>query len=110
MSLILVFLSKFLMYIPSQNVPVLCIVHPLSHIPVVLLHGAPSLQTPRHLTQSRFETYVPSLQTVKSKQFKIYMNIMFMEDFKIVKMKKKSFFFFFSLSNTLYLLKDKFVI
>lgn len=53
------------MNVPSQNFPVLCILHPLSHVPVVLLQGAPSLQTPRHLTHLPFETYVPDVQTVK---------------------------------------------
>lgn len=61
----LFFYKSFQMNVPSQNVPVLCIPHPLSHFPVVLLQGAPSLQTPWHLTHLPFETYVPDVQTVK---------------------------------------------
>lgn len=53
------------MNVPSQNFPVQCILHPLPHIPVDLLQGAPSLQTPGHLTHFPFETYVPDVQTVK---------------------------------------------
>lgn len=56
------------MHVLSQNVPVLCMLHPLSHIPVDLLQGTPSLQTPGHLTHLPFDTYVPSLQTVKVRQ------------------------------------------
>lgn len=59
------FHKSFQMNVPSQNIPVLCILHPLSHFPVVLLQGAPSLQTPWHLTHLPFETYVPDVQTVK---------------------------------------------
>lgn len=56
------------MNVPSQTFPILCLSHPLSHNPVDLLQGAPSLQTPGHLTHFPFEAYVPELQTVKSKK------------------------------------------
>lgn len=54
-------------HVPSQNVPVLCRLQPSSHIPVDLLQCNPSLQTPAHMTHLPFDTYVPSLQTVKKK-------------------------------------------
>lgn len=78
--------ESFQMNVPSQNFPVLCILHPLPHIPVDLLQGVPSLQTPGHLTHFPFETYVPDVQTVKSRQLNLSMKITIQGGFIIFKM------------------------
>lgn len=74
-SLISFSFESFQTYAPSQNWPVICMLHPLSHIPVDLLQGAPSLQIPGHLVHCPFETYAPSPQTITSQQLNSYMNI-----------------------------------
>ena len=48
---------------PSQNAPIQWFWHPLSHLPVDLLQGDPSLQWPWQDTHVRFEIYSMSLQT-----------------------------------------------
>lgn len=78
-------IESFEMHVLSQYFPVLCILHPSSHIPVDVLQGASSLQIPWHLTHDPFEIYDPLLQTVKVRQLNWYINITFhMKDFKIV--------------------------
>lgn len=56
------------LWVPSQNIPVQWLLHPLSHLPVDLLQGTLSLHTPWHLTHFPSKTYVPSLQTINNKR------------------------------------------
>lgn len=51
-------------YILLQKVPIQWLAHPSSHIPVNLLHGAPSLQWPGQATHDLFDMNCVSGHTV----------------------------------------------
>lgn len=49
-----------------QNAPVHWFAHPLSHIPVNLLHGAPFLQWPGQSMHNLFDMYLLPVHTIQS--------------------------------------------
>lgn len=58
-----IFESLVAVYLRSQNNPVHWVSHPTSHLPVNLLHDAPSLKCPLQPTHCRFEMYCLSAHT-----------------------------------------------
>ena len=74
-------------YTLSQYSPVQWFLHPLSHLPVNLLHGDPSLQCPLHGTHCLFDTYCPSLQTVIV--FKQFLHLIHLTSPNLTRIKEK---------------------